>query len=65
MPDYEDFNQEADSPYRVGKRVRHAKFGEGKIMRLDGSGDGARVDVLFSDNLRRTLMVKYAKLEML
>jgi DNA helicase-2/ATP-dependent DNA helicase PcrA len=42
--------------------VRHDKFGEGTVVALDGSGESARVHVTFKDQIRRVLMVKYAKL---
>ena len=62
MPKYEDMSQE-ESSLRPGARVRHAKFGEGRIMQLSGSGDSASAVVLFGDKVPRTLMLKFAKLD--
>jgi len=62
-PDYEDFSQEAEIPFRKGQRVRHAKFGDGAVVATDGAGETARVHVQFMDNIRRVLLIKYAKLE--
>jgi DNA helicase-2/ATP-dependent DNA helicase PcrA len=62
MPRYEDLDQDAVE-YRPGQNVRHAKFGMGKVARVDGTGEAARVDVVFGDHIRRTLMLKFAKLE--
>jgi len=64
-PDYEDFSQEHEEGFRKGQRVRHEKFGEGTVMATDGNGDSARVHVLFADQIRRVLMVKFAKLRTL
>jgi DNA helicase-2/ATP-dependent DNA helicase PcrA len=64
MPRYEDMSQE-ESPFRPGARVRHAKFGEGKVMQLSGSGDSASAVVMFGDKVPRTLMLKFAKLDVL
>jgi DNA helicase-2/ATP-dependent DNA helicase PcrA len=61
-PDYEDFSQEAEVGFVKGQRVRHEKFGDGAVVAVDGSGESARVHVLFMDHIRRVLMVKFAKL---
>jgi len=65
MPKYEDFSQDEGSGLRTGGRVRHAKFGEGKVMQLSGSGDSASAVVMFGDKVPRTLMLKFAKLDVL
>jgi DNA helicase-2/ATP-dependent DNA helicase PcrA len=62
MPRYEDMSQE-ESPFRPGSRVRHVKFGEGKVMQISGSGDSASAVVIFGDKVPRTLMLKFAKLD--
>jgi DNA helicase-2/ATP-dependent DNA helicase PcrA len=64
MPRYEDMSQE-ESPFRTGSRVRHAKFGEGKVMQLSGTGDSASAVVMFGDKVARTLMLKFAKLDVM
>jgi DNA helicase-2/ATP-dependent DNA helicase PcrA len=64
-PDYEDFSQEAEVGFQKGQRVRHDKFGDGAVLAVDGSGESARVHVLFADHIRRTLMVKFAKLQLI
>jgi DNA helicase-2/ATP-dependent DNA helicase PcrA len=63
IPTYEDFSQEEGENYRKGQRVRHDKFGEGTVVGTDGSGESARVEVVFADRVRRKLMVKFAKLQ--
>ena len=63
--DYDGFSQDANqTPYHVGARVRHSKYGNGVIVKSYGSGDNARVDVRFDrDNMNRTIILKYAALE--
>ncbi|XPE67423.1 hypothetical protein ACNKHR_11955 [Shigella flexneri] len=34
-----------DSGYKLGQRVRHAKFGEGTIVNMEGSGEHSRLQV--------------------
>ena len=36
---------ENDSGYKLGQRVRHAKFGEGTIVNMEGSGEHSRLQV--------------------
>jgi DNA helicase II / ATP-dependent DNA helicase PcrA len=62
MPRYEDMSQE-EAPFQPGSRVRHVKFGEGRVMQISGSGDSASAVVIFSDKVPRTLMLKFAKLD--
>jgi DNA helicase II / ATP-dependent DNA helicase PcrA len=48
--------------FRVGQSVRHAKFGEGVIVNLEGSGDDARVQVNFGVHGVKWLLVAVARL---
>ena len=50
---------------RLGQRVRHGRFGEGVVLRLDGHGQGAQVEVNFEHLGRKVLMLAYANLEAL
>ena len=64
---YDEYSQVANqNPYHVGARVRHSKYGNGVIVKAYGSGDNARVDVRFDrDNMNRTIILKYAALEVI
>ncbi|MEY2854980.1 MAG: hypothetical protein RL030_2112 [Pseudomonadota bacterium] len=48
---------------RLGARVRHARFGEGVILSLEGNGPQARVQVNFEKQGSKWLMLAYANLE--
>jgi DNA helicase-2/ATP-dependent DNA helicase PcrA len=50
---------------KLGQRVRHAKFGEGVVLRLDGTGSNVQVEVNFERAGRKVLMLQYANLEAL
>ncbi|MEH0834454.1 DNA helicase II [Pectobacterium cacticida] len=54
---------QSDSGYTLGQRVRHAKFGEGTIVNLEGSGDHARLQVAFQGQGIKWLVAAYARLE--
>ena len=48
---------------RLGSRVRHAKFGEGVILNIEGQGEHARVQVNFPGSGAKWLVLAYAHLE--
>lgn len=64
MPDYEDFTQE-EASFSPGMRVRHAQFGVGKIIKVQGAGARIKITVNFDSRGPKTLMVQYANLEIL
>ena len=48
---------------KLGARVRHAKFGAGVILNIEGQGPHARVQVNFESAGSKWLMLQYANLE--
>ncbi|MBA2814373.1 DNA helicase II [Candidatus Pantoea persica] len=52
-----------DSGFSLGQRVKHAKFGEGTIINLEGSGEHSRVQVAFQGQGIKWLVAAYKKLE--
>jgi len=68
MPVRRDWDDDAsqDLPRFVkGERVRHARFGEGAVVELSGTGHDAKVTIDFDDETigRKRLVIKYAGLE--
>ena len=49
--------------YRIGQAVRHARFGEGVIIKLEGSGNDARARINFGAQGVKELLLAIAKLE--
>jgi len=49
--------------FRLGQRVRHAKFGEGLVLNAEGQGASARVQVNFESAGCKWLVLSYANLE--
>jgi DNA helicase II / ATP-dependent DNA helicase PcrA len=58
----DDFSQETIQ-YRVGQRVVHKLYGQGKIISLSGFGVDLHMTVLFSDGTHRKMMAKFAHFE--
>ncbi len=59
------YDEYSENPYHPGVKVRHTKYGVGTITGSSGSGDNARVDVRFGDGVVRTIVLKYAALEII
>ncbi len=57
-PSYEDFSQDPDGEMRIGSVVFHAKFGQGRVEAIDGSGERAKVRVLFVNGSTKRLIAK-------
>jgi len=51
--------------FRIGQAVAHARFGEGVIVNIEGSGDDARAQVNFGSHGMKWLALSVAKLEAL
>ena len=49
--------------FRVGQSVAHARFGEGVVVSIEGSGDDARVQVNFGRDGLKWLALSVARLE--
>jgi DNA helicase-2/ATP-dependent DNA helicase PcrA len=52
----------AASPWRIGQRVFHQKFGEGVVVDLKGGGGDGQVQVNFKHAGTKWLVLEYAKL---
>ena len=52
-----------DLPFRVGARVRHAKWGEGLLVGIEREGQEIMVTVGFASVGRKRLVLSYAHLE--
>ncbi|MBI2153827.1 MAG: UvrD-helicase domain-containing protein [Candidatus Rokubacteria bacterium] len=52
-----------DLPYRVGARLRHARWGEGLLVGIERQGEEVLVTVHFASVGRKRLSLQYAHLE--
>lgn len=50
------------SPWKMGQKVVHGKFGTGIIVNFEGTGSDARVQVNFENSGSKWLLLEYAKL---
>jgi DNA helicase-2/ATP-dependent DNA helicase PcrA len=66
-PDYYDYDEDdasVDNILRVGMVVSHIKFGIGKIVDKEGSGENMMLTIQFKTSTKK-IMPKYAVLEVL
>jgi DNA helicase-2/ATP-dependent DNA helicase PcrA len=52
-------------PLRVGMKVRHPKFGEGRVRSIEGMDENQKATILFQTVGSKRLKVRYAHLEIL
>ncbi len=57
------FQDDSPGGLKLGQRVRHAKFGDGVVLNMEGQGDNARVQINFERQGTKWLMIGYAHLE--
>ncbi len=66
--DPKDFKPNAPTEIQAGMKVLHLKFGEGKVLSIDG-GSANRIATIFfknaSDLQQRKIMLKFAKLQII
>lgn len=65
--DPKTFKPSPSDQIQVGMRVLHLKFGEGKVLAIDGARDNRVATIFFQevDNPQRRIMLKFARLQIL
>ena len=63
LPAWTAAQRGGDARFRIGQNVVHAKFGEGVIVNLEGSGNDARAQINFGRQGMKWLALGIAKLE--
>ncbi|MDR2968864.1 MAG: hypothetical protein LBV32_04570 [Tannerellaceae bacterium] len=50
---------------QVGSRIRHDRFGEGKVTVIEGEGRSTKATVIFDHFEQKQLLLKFAKITVL
>lgn len=50
---------------KVGYNVKHERFGKGKVLKIEGTGDDKKATIFFPNEGSKTLLMKFAKLEVI
>ncbi len=53
------------TPVKIGNRVEHSRFGQGKIINMEGNGSNKKAVILFDNYGQKKLLLKFAKLKIL
>nr|MBP8073472.1 ATP-binding domain-containing protein [Bacteroidia bacterium] len=61
----EEFEGDNLDGLRPGMEVRHSKFGQGKVLVVDGNAQERKATIFFQDIGQKVLLLKYAKLKIL
>jgi hypothetical protein len=52
-------------PLKIGMRVRHSKFGEGRVRSVEGMDENQKATIVFETAGSKRLKIRYANLEIL
>ncbi|MDD2983985.1 MAG: 3'-5' exonuclease [Crocinitomicaceae bacterium] len=50
---------------KVGYMVMHERFGKGKVIKIEGTGDDKKASIFFPKEGSKTLLLKFAKLDVI
>ena len=62
------FRPSPSEKVQAGQKVLHLKFGEGKVVAIDGTGDKRMATIFFPElevDKQKRIMLKFAKLEIM
>ena len=60
-----DFVPAPMSDFKVGQRIEHNRFGQGKILEITGSAPDLKAKITFDHYGEKVLLLKYAKMRIL
>ena len=58
-------NTNLDQTLKVGYNVKHERFGKGKVIKIEGAGAEKKAVIFFPQEGSKTLLLKFAKLDIL
>lgn len=61
----QDFNPSDAEAIQAGMEVEHARFGKGKVLKIDGEGVQRKATVFFPTAGQKQLLLKFAKLRII
>ncbi|MFH1687648.1 MAG: UvrD-helicase domain-containing protein [bacterium] len=59
------YEYEGHEGLTIGRLVHHPTFGRGKILAMEGYGEGLRLDIMFSGIGVKKIMAKFARLKLI
>ncbi|GAB4428474.1 MAG: DNA helicase PcrA [Turneriella sp.] len=53
----------AGNGFATGDKVSHSNFGRGRVLKVEGDGDSARIHIFFDDGKTRKFLLKFTELK--
>jgi DNA helicase-2/ATP-dependent DNA helicase PcrA len=63
--DLSSFTADDTSKLQSGMNILHQKFGNGKVLSIDGNDNNRIANIFFPDSGQKKIMLKYAKLQII
>ncbi|UCD17844.1 MAG: hypothetical protein JSV44_02765, partial [Candidatus Zixiibacteriota bacterium] len=63
LPDEPYYEYEEEEILRAGRIVQHKTFGRGKVVKVEGSGQGLTLEIYFTGIGVKKVLARYAKLK--
>lgn len=60
-----DFTPSNPADISTGMTVEHGRFGRGKIINMEGQGEGAKATIFFQKEGQKNLLLRFAKLKII
>ena len=55
--------ENSQSGFKSGDKVKHITFGWGRVLKIEGTGDSTKIHIFFDDGKTRKFILKFTKLE--
>jgi len=57
------YPQAKGSAFANGEKIEHGNFGRGRVLKVEGEGDAARIHIFFDDGKTRKFLLKFTQLK--
>jgi DNA helicase-2/ATP-dependent DNA helicase PcrA len=65
MADEEDFAPDDPDQIQSGMKVKHPRFGSGRVLQIEGEGHNRKATVFFTESGQKQLLLRFARLKIL
>ena len=62
---YQTKKESPSDKIKKGSLIEHKMFGKGEIVNIEGAGDNSKITILFTNNITKKFILKYANLKII
>jgi len=62
---YQTKKESPSDKIKKGSVIEHKMFGKGEIVNIEGAGDNSKITILFTNNITKKFILKYANLKII